>query len=72
MHKQDRKFLNKDGSFDLEAAVAAGRNARAQDLSEGCGIVRDAAVQLASIAWRAAAVLSSRISSSRVFPSKAA
>ena len=70
MDRHNQKFLNRDGSFNLEAAMVAGRNARSKGLSEGWRIFGDAAMQMALMPWRALVALSSRCSSSRIFQSK--
>lgn len=55
MYQLDQRFFHKDGSFDVEAAMEAGRKARSQGLFEGCGIVADLAIQLFQSVRRAAA-----------------
>ena len=65
MYELDRMFFHKDGSFNVEAAMAAGHEARARELSEGCGIARDAVVQLILSLWRAAVSCCARIASRR-------
>ena len=72
MYELDRKFFHKDGSFNVEAAMAAGHKARARELSEGCGIVRDAAAQLILSLWRGAVSCCARIASHRVFQDRTA
>ena len=72
MYELDQKFFNKDGSFDVEAAMAAGRKARAEGLPEGFGIVRDAAAELIRNLWRTAADFCTRVSSSRAFQDRTA
>ncbi len=72
MYETDRRFFNADGSVNIEVAMAAGRKARAQDLSEGFSIVGDTAVRLFQSAWRATASFCARISSARGFQSKTA
>lgn len=64
----NRKLYRTDGSFDIEAAIAAGRETRARDLWQGCTIVYDAATGVACALWRAALALHKRnAASSRSF-----
>ena len=72
MYELDRKFFHKDGSFNVEAAMAAGHKARAQGRSEGWGIVRDSVAQLILSLWRAAVSCYARIASCRVFQDRTA
>ncbi len=71
MYELDQKFCNKDGSLNVEVAMRAGREARARHLSEGCGIVRDAATQLILSAWRSAAGSGPLTSLCRMFGERA-
>jgi hypothetical protein len=72
MFELDQRFFNNDGSVNVEAAMTAGRKARAEGLPEGCGIVRDAVAQLILSLWRAVAGSCTRISPSRVFRDRTA
>lgn len=72
MYELDQKLFNNDGSINIEAAMEAGRKARAQDLSEGCGVVRDAVAQLILTLWRTVSGSYTRISSSRMFRDRTA
>ncbi len=46
MYEIDPRFLNKDGSFKVEEAMEAGRQARTEAAYEGCRVVREGAMQL--------------------------
>ena len=72
MFERNQKFIDKQGSFNFEAAIAAGRAARAQGLPEGFGIARDAAVLLVSRAQSAFARPLARAFQSKLSQSRSA
>lgn len=47
MYEIDSKFLNDDGSLDVEAACAAGRKSRARVVREGVRQIARGLVQMA-------------------------
>ena len=72
MYEIDPKFFNENGSINYEAAMAEGRKGRSRVAYEGCGLIRDAAVQLFRNARHMVSDLYARVSSSRTLQNKAA
>ena len=72
MPQVDPRFLNEDGSIDVESAMAAGRKAHAEAVHEGWSVARKNAVGVLRDVRRMVLSLRARVSSSRAVQKKAA